>query len=84
MKELLYIVFQNISQIMFFRQTSSFNMNPFYNMPYMYSGMPNMQPRMIPDPYYINPSNISNNTSALKDHNLQSQLLTGEEYKAYY
>jgi hypothetical protein len=50
----------------------------------MYSGMPNMQPRMIPDPYYINPSNISNNTSALKDHNLQSQLLTGEEYKAYY
>lgn len=84
MKELLYIVFQNIYQMMVFRQNSSLNMSSYYNMPYIYSGMQNMQPRMIPDPYYMNSSNISNNNSILKDQNVQNPLLNGEEYKAYY
>jgi len=29
-------------------------MNSYYNMPYMYSGMMNMQAQMMPDPYYMN------------------------------
>jgi hypothetical protein len=82
MKELLYIIFLNISQIMSYRQNANLNLNPYYNMPYIYSSMPGMQPRIMPEPFYMNLQNSNN--SLLKDQNPQNQIFINENYKNYY
>lgn len=74
MKELLYTIFLNISQIMSYRQTPNLNLNPYYNIPYVYSSLATMQPRMMPESFYMNMSNANN--SLLKDQTVQNPYLT--------
>lgn len=53
------------------RQNSNANLYPYYNTSYMYSSIPNMQQRIIPDPFYMN----MQANPLLKDPNLQMSLL---------